>query len=163
MTQHYPLILDSLIIVLLLATIFYAAMLSRRLSRFRDNKAELEKAALTFTEAAGRADAGIKGLKLTAGKAGATLQKEIDRAQSLRDELAFLVDAGEAVAARLEGAAQAAGKTAPRPPMQAVRPVAGGGPVAAVAPVAATARAGRPETGPRQPDRDLLKAIENMR
>src|SRR3546814_3908269 len=88
MTLHYPLIMDSLIIILLAATIVYASILNKRLSRLRDNRAELEKAVRSFGEAAGKADAGIKGLKLTADKAGSTLQKEIDRAQRLRDELA---------------------------------------------------------------------------
>lgn len=153
MTQHYPLILDSLIVVLLVATIVYAAILNRRLSNLRDNRVELEKAARSFAEAAGKADAGIKGLKLTADNAGATLQKEIERAQPLRDELAFLVEAGEALAARLEGAARTAGKSSR----------AAGRTEATLRAVSGAAEADGDDAARRGPDRDLLKVIEKMR
>ncbi|MEO3433120.1 DUF6468 domain-containing protein [Inquilinus sp. CAU 1745] len=156
MQEHYPLILDSLIVILLAATIVYAAVLNRRLSKLRDNRAELEKAVRSFGEAAGRADAGIKGLRQAAGDTGAALLKDIERAQALKDELSFLVDTAEAVAARMEGAASGAGKSA-----QARQPAKPGGEplLRAVQGESSTARrAGRP-----QPDSDLLKAIENMR
>ncbi|HET8729422.1 MAG TPA: DUF6468 domain-containing protein [Alphaproteobacteria bacterium] len=154
MTLHYPMILDSLIIILLAATIVYAAILNKRLSRLRDNRAELEKAARSFAEAAGRADAGIRGLKQTADNVGGTLQKEIGRAAGLRDELTFLVEAGEALAMRLEGAARGAGKTS--------RGTAAGRVEPTLRPVPEGAAVRASDTG-RAPDRELLKAIENMR
>ena len=71
MTEHYGLILDSLIVVLLLATIFYCVVLNRRLGRLRNSRTELERATRAFAEAASRADAGIKGLRRTAEESGA--------------------------------------------------------------------------------------------
>jgi len=128
-TEHFGLILDILVVCLLGATIFYAATLSRRLTQLRHNRAELEAAARGLAEAAGKADAGIKGLRLAADDSGARLQRQIDRAQELRDELAFLVDAGESLAARLESAARgrapAPGEGRPERPKAAPAAAAG--------------------------------------
>ncbi|MCA8931940.1 MAG: hypothetical protein KDA49_05700, partial [Rhodospirillaceae bacterium] len=90
MTEHYGIFLDGLIVVLLVATIFYAVALSRRLASLRDNRKEMEVAVRRFVEASTRADASIKGLKRTADESGTSLQSLADRAQTLRDELAFL-------------------------------------------------------------------------
>ena len=100
MTEHFGLILDSMVIILLMATIFYAAILSRRLSQLRRNRKDLDGAIRSLAEAAARADNGIKGLKQTAEETGARLQSQIDRANALRDELAMLVDTGDRVAER---------------------------------------------------------------
>lgn len=105
MTEHFGLILDSMVIILLMATIFYAAVLSRRLSQLRRNRKDLDGAIRTLAEAAARADNGIRGLKQTAEETGGRLQSQIDRANALRDELALLIDAGDAVA-EFHGAAE---------------------------------------------------------
>ncbi|NBB84030.1 MAG: hypothetical protein GVY28_11575, partial [Alphaproteobacteria bacterium] len=105
MTEHYGLILDSLVVILLIATIVYAAMLNRRLAGLRDNRAELEQAVRSFGEAAGKADAGIKALKRTAEETGQRLQKDVDRGEALKDELSLLVETAELLADRLEAAA----------------------------------------------------------
>ncbi|MCB9958556.1 MAG: hypothetical protein H6843_08150 [Rhodospirillaceae bacterium] len=183
MTEHYGIFLDGLIVVLLVATIFYAVALSRRLSSLRDNRKEMEVAVRRFVEASTRADASIKGLKRTADESGTSLQSLADRAQTLRDELAFLVDSAEAVAERLEAqtgvprprprrteaarpdAAAAAGDRAldraEDSPLTASRGAAEAAPAARPAP--------RPAAQPAAEDRDskthadLLRAIENLR
>lgn len=150
MTEHYGLILDSLIVVLLLATIFYCIVLNRRLGRLRNSRTELERATRAFAEAAARADAGIKGLRHTAEESGAGLQQEVKRAQDLREEMQMLVDAAESLAKRLESAAGSARVAAgPQPPSNQT---------------ASRPQRPRGDTGAgNRPDRDLLKAIENMR
>ncbi len=156
MIADYGLILDALIVVLLCATVVYAAALNRRIARLRDNRAELELAARAMADAAGKAEASINGLKLTAGSVGATIQADIDKARDLRDELAFLVEAGEALAGRLEAAASGVGRAAE----QAARPQA-----AEAAPAKATPKAGKdkPAKGSGRSKRALMKAIENLR
>ena len=167
MSQHYGLILDALVIVLLTATIVYAAILSRRLSRLRDNRFELEKATRSFAEAAQRADAGIKGLKQVADASGTALQRQLDRAAALRDELQFMVEAGEATATRIERAAGHAHAQARAAETASGSPAAASANGAEAAPAAgreAAAATGTPHAGNRgRPDRDLLKAIERMR
>lgn len=109
MSDNFGLILDILVIALLGATIFYAATLSRRLAQLRGDRGELQSAVRALAEAAAKAEASVKGLRNSADEAGGKLQKQIDRAQALRDELTFLVDAGEHLADRLEQAATQAG------------------------------------------------------
>lgn len=160
MIADYGLILDGLIVVLLCATVVYAAALNRRIARLRDNRAELELAARTMAEAAAKADAGIKGLKLAAGSVGAAIQADIDKARTLREELAFLVEAGETLAGRLEAAASGAGRAA-----EAARPRSGR-PVPANPAPAGSDRAGTsepPKDGGDRAKRDLMQAIEKLR
>jgi hypothetical protein len=103
MTITFPLILDILIVILLSATIGFAIVLNRRLSRLRDNKAELDDLVKGFADAAGRAEVSVAGMKETAARSADVLQKSIDRAQALRDELQFMIEAADSLASRLEG------------------------------------------------------------
>ncbi len=162
MIADYGLILDGLIVVLLCATVVYAATLNRRIARLRDNRVELDQAARAMSDAAVKADAGIKGLKQTAGSVGAAIQSDIDKARALRDELVFLVEAGEALAGRLEAAAsgtgraaedkraRAGGSTAPKPAEQAK-------------PKTRSKAAGDQSADGARTKRDLMKAIEKLR
>lgn len=154
MIADYGLILDGLIVVLLCATVVYAATLNRRLGRLRDNRAEMALAARAMADAAAKADAGIKGLKQTAGSVGVAIQSDIEKARALRDELTFLVEAGEAMAGRLETAASGVGRaaeesrprpTSPQPSRADPRMVRNTG------------------GGAERSKRDLMKAIENLR
>ena len=157
MIADYGLILDGLIVVLLCATVVYAATLNRRIARLRDNRAELELAARAMAEAAAKADAGIKGLKQTAAGVGVSLQADIEKARALREELTFLVEAGEGLAGRLEAAASGVGRAA-----EAARPQAGKS-AEEKPPAKSTAKARGAKSGDGRSKRDLMKAIENLR
>lgn len=170
---NYGLLLDSLIVILLIATVVYAMRLSARLNTLRNNRAEMERASRAFAEAAIRAETSIKALKLTADHLSATLQQDINRAQALRDELSFLVDAGEAMAGRLEDAASAAGQSA-RMSQSRAQQAAGRAPERTEAgirkdptppPAGPAAEPPRAKPAPRSggPDTDVLRAIENLR
>ncbi len=155
MIADYGLILDGLIVVLLCATVVYAAALNRRIARLRDNRAELELAARAMADAALRADTAIKGLKQTAGSVGAAIQSDIDKARTLREELTFLVEAGEALAGRLEAAASGVGRAA-----EAARPQSA---ESEPAKDPAKPRKGKAADGGGRSKRALMKAIENLR
>jgi hypothetical protein len=150
MTETIGLALDALVVVLLAATIVYAAILNRRLMRLRNHREELDAATRSFAEAAGRADAGIQGLRGAAEEAGRDLQGRVDRAAALRDELAFLCETAEAMAGRLEGAAGAVGRQA--------RKAAEGESEAAAAPPRP-----RRDAPARGRGEEILKAIETLR
>jgi|GEM_PF-1774621 len=100
------LILNLLIICLLAATITYAILLNRQLTRLRDGRGELDGLIREFGDATARAESGVKGMRRTTAEAGENLQKAIERAQVLRDELQFMIEAGDALASRLEGSAK---------------------------------------------------------
>lgn len=94
----YDLILDVVLAILLVITIGYALVLNKRLGMLRNHKAELERLAGTFTESTSRAGESIGQLKI----ASDALQSQLARAESLRDDLVFLIDRGTVTADRLE-------------------------------------------------------------
>ena len=159
----YGIILDALVAVLLIATIFYAAALSRRLNALRDNRREMEFAVRRFAEASMKADASIKGLKRTADESGSTLQQMTERAQTLRDELAFLVEAAETVAERLENGSGTQRQSAPATPPPEPPPAPSWQSRPAPAEPATAPAPARKSQQTRGSDQDLIRAIENMR
>lgn len=90
--------LDIAFAILLVITIGYAIVLNRKLGTLRQHKEELERLAVTFSQSTARADDSIQRLKKTTDE----LQNGINKAQGLRDDLAFLIDRGSLTADRLE-------------------------------------------------------------
>ena len=84
--------------VLLITSIGYAIVLNRKLGNLRQHKEELERLAMTFSQSTIRAEDGVKRLKSST----AQMQNSIVKAQSLRDDLALLIDRGSLTADRLE-------------------------------------------------------------
>lgn len=101
--EDSKLILDVIVAILLAATIGYAIMLNRRLSELRKNRDDLARLVNAFNDATQRAEAGIPKLRRAAEEAGSTLQERVEKAQSLRDDLAFMIERADAMANRLEG------------------------------------------------------------
>jgi hypothetical protein len=101
-------ILDIVVILLLVPTIVYAVILNRRLTALRRSREELSKVVNSFNEATMRAEAGIPKLKKATTEANHTLKDRVEKAQTLRDDLAFMIERAEELAARLEGAVRAA-------------------------------------------------------
>ena len=117
MSPLVTLILDLVIAGLLVATIVFAIQLNRQLVRLREGRSEMEGLIRSFNDATARAEAGIKTMRRAATETGEGLQKSIERAQSLRDELQFLVEAADSLARRLaETPTQARAAAAPPPP-----------------------------------------------
>jgi len=94
----YTLIIDIAVAVLLVVTIAYAMTLNKRLTRLRKDKKDLEGLARTFGESTMRAEENINQLRTVAQ----ALDIQMERAQSLRDDLSFLADRGSSTADRLE-------------------------------------------------------------
>ena len=105
---------ELLLILLLVAFISYAIILNRRLGSIRESKSELEKVVNAFTEATSRADRSLKSLRMTADQTGRSLQHNIIKAQSLRDELSFLIERADRLAGKLENSIRSKRPAAPR-------------------------------------------------
>jgi Domain of unknown function (DUF6468) len=103
MTMSLPLAADGIVSVLLLITICYAMVLSRKLNALRRDKAALKVLVTQLADASASADAGVTGLRAAAQEIGRTLEKKLQDAQSLRDDLAYMIERGGATADRLEG------------------------------------------------------------
>ena len=119
------LIIDILVAMLLVVTIGYAVVLNNRLGSLRRDKGELERLIAGFAETTTRAEAGIGELREMAD----VLQERLKRAESLRDDLVFLMERGNQAADRLEGVvrdarAQEAGELTAEPQIKATTPSA---------------------------------------
>ncbi len=101
-------ILDIVVILLLIPTIVYAVILNRRLTALRKSRDELSKVVNSFNEATMRAEAGIPKLKKATTEANLSLKDRVEKAQTLRDDLAFMIERAEELAGRLEGAVRVA-------------------------------------------------------
>ncbi|WP_207476450.1 DUF6468 domain-containing protein [Arenibaculum pallidiluteum] len=168
------LVLDVAIVGLLAATIAFAVRLNRQLSTLRDSKAELEALIRGFAEATERADAGVQNMKAMTEESGEKLQKALQRAQTIRDELQFMVETADSLASRLEGAIsthRSATPARPASPLTASRPGepprpqarAAEPPPAAVMPPAPPAPPAATGEARSRAERELMQALENLR
>src|ERR1700740_1755346 len=118
-------ILDIVVILLLVPTIVYAGILNRRLGALRRSRDELARIVASFNDATLRAEAGIPKLKKATTEANHTLKDRVEKAQTLRDDLAFMVERAEELATRLEGAVRAARHEGLANPVAAPAPAIG--------------------------------------
>lgn len=153
--------LDAVMILLLLATIGYAIKLHRDLARLRSAKDEMATFAKQFDESYARAEAGIARLKQADTEILTPLRREVERAQALRDELAFLGSRSRphAGAAGASPVSTSAAGAAPRREATSM-PVANAaiGAVAGGVPKATTERLG-PAGTPLATRRPSIKAV----
>jgi len=167
----WNLIVDSVVAVLLVVTISFTITLNRRLGNLRRDRSELEKMAASFQQATVRAEDSIGKLKITTE----ALQERIDKAQGLSDDLAFLIDRGNAAADKLEekvrvarrdveAAPAAAAETAPPAP---ARPAPTPRVVTSTDRPAPVLRAGPPKPAATEArsdaERELLRALQAAR
>ena len=97
-------ILNGLILLMLGATIFFAARLSVHLKAFRDGRKNLERLIRDLGINVEKAEAAISGLRETARESGRDLQSLINEARFLSDELQIMSESGNRLAGRLEKA-----------------------------------------------------------
>jgi Domain of unknown function (DUF6468) len=100
-------VLDIVVAALLLTTIAYAMLLSRRLGALRNDKQQLEALVGSLDNSSQRAEAGIAALKEAAEHAGRQLQERIDQGKGLQADLSYIIDLGGGLADRLEGTIRA--------------------------------------------------------
>lgn len=172
--MNLSILLDVVVACLLIATIVLAVLLNRRLDRLRDGRAELAETVRSLAEATQKAEVAIRGLRQTASEAGDSLQRRIDKAGSLRDELQLIAETADRLASRIEGAAGRTARPAPAPDKPVAGKQAADKPAAEKPgtdrPAAAPRRAAHPAERPEQAselrsqaERDLLKALKDIR
>lgn len=94
--------LNLIVIVLLVPTIVFAVILNKRLEILRNSRNDLGRLIEAFNDATTRAESGIPRLKQAADSTGAVLRDQIQKAQTLRDDLAFMIERAEAAAGKME-------------------------------------------------------------
>jgi hypothetical protein len=104
-------ILDSLLVILLTATLFHAVRLERALGALKRDRASLEALVGTFNASTRAAESGIERLRVATEGAGRQIQRQIETATTLKDDLTFMVQRGEGLADRLDEGVRAARPT----------------------------------------------------
>lgn len=151
---NLSLFLETIGAVLLVVMIVYAVRLNRRLTTLQSDKEEFEQLLSSFTESTDRAEASVTRLRTNAAETATALQTNVTKAQSLNDDLTFMIDRAEELANRLESAIGAARTGREAGSRQGV--------AAAVQSVEdASAEAG--DDNENKSKSDLLKALEGMR
>lgn len=102
MTFSIPLVLDGILALMLVVTIFYCVILYRRLAEIRKSDQAMNRLVKDFNAATERAQVGVLSLKTSCKDLGQTMQEKIDEAKLLRDDLGFLTDTGGGLADRLD-------------------------------------------------------------
>ena len=96
------LFINIVVICLLIPTIIFAVILNKRLEVLRNSRADLGRLIEAFNDATTRAESGIPKLKQAADSAGGSLRDQIQKAQTLRDDMAFMIERADTMAQRLE-------------------------------------------------------------
>lgn len=167
--SYYTLVLDVIIAALLVATIVYAGMLNRRLSALRKNRDDMAKLIAQFNEATVRAESSIPKLRKAAEEAGQALLERVEKAHSLRDDLAFMIERADSMADRLENAVRSGRSEAKPMPgsgaNSAARPMTAGAALRNLA--GAASGAGAADDGlddeRSEAERELLRALQSVR
>jgi len=164
MDDTLNLLLDVIIIVLLVPTIVYAVILNTRLKQLRDNRDDLARLVAAFNDATARAESGIPKLRRAADEAGQSLQERVEKAQTLRDDLAFMTERADSMAGRLETSVrQAREEMRPaQPPPPQVAPARASRAPRAVAPEPIEPKAPRIELPPVEPE-EMVEAADDER
>ena len=149
-------IISLILIGTVVTGIAYAIKLIRQLQELRGSRAEMERFVTEFSGIVLRAETGVKNLRQAAREGGDDLEKLIEKAQLIRDELHFLIESADTMASRISKEASGVARQI------IVEPNA-----PAVAPVTPPAPQAAPKAEPiPQPatkaERDLLQALGRL-
>jgi len=106
-------LLETALLVLLAATLFHAMRLERALGVLKRDRAALEQLVDGFNSSTRAAEQGIERLRAAAEGAGRQVQRQVEAAAGLKDDLLFLTERGERLADRLDLVVRAARPLAP--------------------------------------------------
>ena len=112
---YLELALQALVVLLLAATLFYAVRLERALRAVKRDRTEYEDLIGNLRDSAQLVGDGIIRLKSAGETAGRELAARIEPAQTLANDLHFLIERAERTAARVEGLAKAKPPADPAP------------------------------------------------
>ncbi len=143
------LLMDGVVILLLLATIGYAAVLNRRLARLRASKSEMDKLFRDFGTAAADALEALSSLSTEGQGRLKDLDRRIEQGKALADDLVFLIERGSKLADGLCAPNAAGGEGKPEK--------------AAASGVAALKAQARNEGAEKKGAAPWLKSLEGMR
>ncbi|WP_439817326.1 DUF6468 domain-containing protein [Zavarzinia sp. CC-PAN008] len=113
------LLVELLVALLLIATIYYCWRLNQRLALLRADHSELNTVIAELGAATARAERGLAELRQAAEAVGTRLNTQVVQARALADELTIITEAGhnlaERLSSRLTGTSRPVERPADRP------------------------------------------------
>lgn len=95
-------IIDLITISLLIATIFYALVLNKRIVSIQDNKSELTVLMKGFSTTLSIAESSVEKLRYTGSETIEKLAEQAKQAKQLKEDLEYLIERGDKLANSLE-------------------------------------------------------------
>jgi uncharacterized protein DUF6468 len=92
---------DAIVALLLIATIGYSVVLNRRLGTVRNDREKFEVLVRNLNAASHRAESAVAGLRLTAEELSRRLEKKVEEARALADDLTYMIERGGSIADKL--------------------------------------------------------------
>ncbi len=102
MTFTVTLAVELALSALLVATLFYCALLERRLKAVRKGQENLKATIGELNASLANASAGLRALQAAAGTGGVSLDRKLSTERATIDELSLLTASGERIASRME-------------------------------------------------------------
>jgi len=96
------LLVDSVMIVLLSATIFYCVVVNRRIRVLQDSREEFAQLISKFDDSTRKAQESIEDLQKMSKRVTESLNERLDKANFLADDLAFMIEKGNKIADRVD-------------------------------------------------------------
>jgi hypothetical protein len=155
--------LDIVLILMVGVGLYQAARLIKHLAGLRQGRVEMERFVRDFNATVIRAEAGIKGLRTAARDSGDDLEKLVEKAHMVRDELHFLVESADGLAERLSQSASIVVRPEKKP--EPPKPAAAAKPAQAGAAPAAVARPAEAKESPApssRAEKELLQALQKL-
>lgn len=113
---------DVIVLLAIGAAIFYAARLSRQIRAMQADRKAFDLLIQALNLACAKAEGAVRNMKEAAEDADDSLQKQINKARALTDELEIMLQAGDSLAARLQKTAEKARTLADAPAAAAAAP-----------------------------------------
>jgi hypothetical protein len=113
-------ILDGAVMLALAAAVLYGLRLEKRLSAFRRDKEEMHNLAASFVGATEQAQQAIMALQTAITQAEKTLHQPLKKANSVADDLQFLIERGEQQCGKIEKSLKKAQVHTPVPTVASV-------------------------------------------
>ncbi len=139
------LILEGLLAILLGVTVFYCVLLDRRLRNLRSGQDGMREVIANLNAATARAQASIGQLTVASQETGTQLRDVLTKGSAIRDELALMIETGNNLADRLEGASGAGGRAGQSAAVRGMR--------------AGDTGAGRHRSGSERPRTDTAETV----
>lgn len=100
--MNYTIAIDLILTGLLLVTIFYASLLSKKIHAVKENRIEMEVLLTSLNDAIEKAETGLNKLQIASSQNEYALQNQIKKATALKTDLEYFCEKADQTVDRLD-------------------------------------------------------------